>query len=73
METTKKMIPVWFWVGLMMVVYGILIVGIGVYYLVSPPQGYAAKWTNPNLWWGLIMLVVGGVFMFLGRNKKESN
>lgn len=72
-EVTKRMIPVWFWIGIMMIVYGVLISGAGIYYLISPPQNYAAKWTNPNLWWGLFMLVVGFVFLFLGRNKKESN
>jgi len=73
MENTKQMIPVWFWVGIMMLIYGILVTGAGIYYLINPPQSYAAKWTNPNLWWGIIMLVVGVIFMFLVRIKKESN
>ncbi len=73
MENSKQMISVWFWVGLMLLVYGILVCGAGVYYLSSPPENYAAKWTNPNLWWGLIMLITGVVFLFLGRKKRESN
>lgn len=70
MENTGKMISVWFWVGLMLLVYGLLVSGAGVYYLFNPPINYQAKWTNPNLWWGGIMLAVGLLFLFLGRNRK---
>lgn len=75
MENTnaKQMISVWFWVGCMMIVYGLLVTGAGVYYLFSPPLNYAARWTNPNLWWGIIMLIVGAIFLYLGRIKKSSN
>ncbi len=73
MENNKQMIPVWFWVGLMMLVYGVLITGAGIYYLSNPPLDYAAKWTNPDLWWGLIMLIVGVVFVLLSRKKALSN
>ncbi|MGB9599143.1 MAG: hypothetical protein ACP5QK_05495 [Myxococcota bacterium] len=72
MEDTKQMISVWFWVGCMMLIYGLIITGAGVYYLFLPPQSYAAKWTNPNLWWGMIMLIVGQIFLYLGRIKKSS-
>ncbi len=73
MENSKKMIPVWFWVGVMMLTYGVLILGIGIYFVISPPQNYAARWTNPNLWWGITMTIVGAIFLYLGRNKKDSN
>jgi len=73
MENQKQMIPVWFWVGLMLLVYGILITGAGLLYISSPPSNYMAKWTNPNLWWGGVMLVVGVIFLYLGRKKNTSN
>lgn len=73
MENTKQMISIWFWVGIVMVVYGILVSSTGIYYIFSPPENYGAKWTNPNLWWGTVMLLTGLLFMYLGRTKKGSN
>lgn len=73
MTNSKQMISVWFWVGIMMLIYGVLITGAGIYYFYSPPKDYLAKWTNPNLWWGFVMLITGILFLYLGRKKRESN
>ncbi len=66
-DTNKGMISIWFWVGLVLTVYGFIIIGTGIYY-VFEPAGLAGKvGGNPNLWWGAVMLVSGFVFLALGR------
>jgi uncharacterized membrane protein len=39
--TQKKMISIWFWVGLVLGVYGLIITSMGVYYIFSPEAAVA--------------------------------
>ena len=75
MESThhEHQVPIWFFVGMMLFVYGLLITGAGIYALGNPTEvqkhlqehlpkiGPAATWffLHPDIWWGAIMAVVG--------------
>ena len=37
MADKKHFIPIWFFIGLLLTIYGVLILGSGVYELISPP------------------------------------
>ena len=70
MNESKKMISIWTWVGLVLTIYGLIIVGCGLYYLVEPDTKTAMAAIHPSLWWGAIMVVAGGVFLslkFIGK------
>jgi hypothetical protein len=55
------MIPVWFFVGVLLGIYGVLILASGI-----------AEWSNPRatvmaelhapVWWGALLIVVGGIY-----------
>jgi hypothetical protein len=55
-----KEIPIWFFIGVLLVVYGVLILGYGISELIT---GVTANVVLSNLhapvWWGAIMLVLG--------------
>jgi hypothetical protein len=60
-----RVLPVWFFVGLMLTVFGTIITATGVYFLFRPQHATALAERNPSLWWGLIMLAAGAVFLVL--------
>jgi len=66
-NTTPKMISIWFWVGLVLGVYGLIITGTGIYYIFEPAALAGKIGGNPNLWWGIIMTVAGAIFLVLGK------
>jgi len=72
-NNAKKMISIWFWVGLVLTVYGIIITGTGVYYIFEPAAIAGKIGGNTNLWWGVIMLVAGVIFMLLGKFEKNES
>lgn len=57
-----KMLSIWFFVGLMLTVMGLIITAMGVYYIFNPETTTAMAHLNPSLWWGLIMLISGLLF-----------
>jgi energy-converting hydrogenase Eha subunit E len=59
----KQIIPVWFFVGLLLLVYGTLIAISGVAEWQSPPATVRADLHAP-VWWGAVMLVLGSVWVF---------
>jgi hypothetical protein len=59
----KKMLPIWFFVGLLLTVVGIIITAMGIYYAFVPETHTALAHLNPSLWWGAIILVGGLIFL----------
>jgi divalent metal cation (Fe/Co/Zn/Cd) transporter len=62
--------PIWYFVGLILLVIGSLIFLAGIYYLIEPSsrQTVLAE-THPNLWWGAIMMIFGAILYF--KTRKE--
>jgi hypothetical protein len=57
----EQQIPIWFFIGALLAVYGVMIMGVGVYGLFVPPDVKLAEYHAP-LWWGAIMLAVGAFY-----------
>jgi hypothetical protein len=70
-------IPLWFFIGALLLFYGILIVIAGVYYLYFPPEEIrrilkstveadVAKiriWNlHPGIWWGALLTIIGAIY-----------
>jgi len=71
----KKMLDIWFFVGLILLIYGLIIALTGVYYIFGPKPTTSLGETNPCLWWGGV-LIGGGIFFqilshFLRRGDHE--
>ena len=60
----KDMISIWLFIGLLLVVYGAIIMGAGMVELFWPPATPTVlAELHPSLWWGALLLVLGGVFV----------
>ena len=64
------MIPVWFFVGVILLIYGVIILVTGIYEFTSPPPTVLAK-THPAVWWGALLTVIGGIYVYLYMPKKS--
>jgi hypothetical protein len=57
---------IWYFVGLLLAIMGAIITISAVYSLLSPPeQSKIFSHLHPDLWWGILMLVVGFLFAVL--------
>ena len=62
--------PIWYFVGLMLLVMGGLIFVAGIYqFLNPPPVPTVLAETHPGIWWGAFMALVG-VGMYLLTRKQ---
>ncbi|HVY91292.1 MAG TPA: hypothetical protein VHA14_01030 [Bryobacteraceae bacterium] len=59
-------ISIWFFIGLLILVYGVLILGAGVADLSSPPHVVMAD-LHVGIWWGILLIVIGAVYVFFFR------
>lgn len=73
MSTTQAtMKSIWFFVGLMLLIVGSLVCLAGIIDLISPPQQKTVlAHTHPAIWWSLLMIAAGGLFLFTHRNKRH--
>ena len=56
----KGFISIWFFIGVLLTAYGVLITASGLYELVSPPA-HAVVLANlhAGIWWGAVLLAIG--------------
>jgi len=65
------MISIWFFVGALLLVYGVLILGAGLYGLAHPPAVVLAS-LHAEIWWGLLLILLGSIYsvrFFPGRGR----
>lgn len=63
--------PIWYFVGLILLIMGGLILLSGIYQILFPPSVKTVlAETHPDLWWGAIMILFGG-FMYLKARKPQ--
>ncbi len=69
--TNKKQesLSIWFFCGLLTFVYGLILVGQGIYDLYHPPMTVLAE-LHPTLKWGVLMAVIGAVYVVRFRPVK---
>ena len=71
MSEKHSIIPVWFFVGVLFLVYGVLILGSGLAEWSHPPNTVLSELHAP-VWWGALLIVLGVVYCGAfrpGRNK----
>src|SRR5450759_624400 len=56
----KGMVSIWFFIGALLLLYGILITGAGLYELSNPPaHPVVHAELHAGIWWGAILLILG--------------
>jgi hypothetical protein len=71
MSEKHHMIPVWFFVGLLLLAYGALIVASGIAEWHDPPPTVLANLHAP-VWWGSLMAVLGVAYIYAFRPRRSS-
>ena len=69
----RKMLSIWFFVGVMLTILGTLIFATGMNYIFHPQDRTVLAHLNPNLWWGAVMLVSGLTFLIPAIIHHRSN
>ncbi len=53
-------ISIWYLIGQLLVIYGALIGGTGIYYCFHPqPERLILAYLHADLWWGVFMFLLG--------------
>jgi hypothetical protein len=55
------MVSIWFLVGVLLFIYGILILGSGIYGLSHPPKVVLAD-LHAGIWWGALLIAMGAFY-----------
>ena len=65
-------LSIWFFIGVLLTIYGLLITGAGVYDLFSPPVHPAVLANlHTGIWWGALLLVIGLIYFIRFYPKKQ--
>jgi hypothetical protein len=65
-------VQVWFFVGLMFLVYGCLILASGLAEWSRPPATVLANLHAP-VWWGGLLIVLGSIYCYRFRPQRDSS
>lgn len=67
----KHAIPIWFFIGVELVIYGLLILGAGIYELIVPAAHPVVLFKlHAGIWWGGILLLGGVIYCLKFRPRK---
>ncbi|NYF79952.1 hypothetical protein [Granulicella arctica] len=59
--SNHKEISIWFFCGILMLGYGLVLIITGLLELHNPPPTVLAN-LHPTLWWGVLLSVFGGFY-----------
>lgn len=72
MATEKhRIIPVWFFVGVLLFIYGLLILVSGLTEWSHPPDTVLSN-LHAAVWWGALLVVLGGIYCLMFRPKDNT-
>ena len=57
----RRTFEVWFYIGAMLGIYGIMLTAAGVYQWIHPPATVLAQ-EHATFWAGVVLLLVGGAY-----------
>jgi hypothetical protein len=67
---TEHGIPIWFFIGALLAVYGALILGAGIAGLFRPPHVALAS-LHAGIWWGALLLAIGLGYVTAFRPRRK--
>jgi hypothetical protein len=60
---TGGSLSIWFFIGLSLLVNGVLIFGAGIYGIMSPPSNRVVLYNlHADVWWGALLLFLGAFY-----------
>lgn len=72
MADKKHFLSIWLFIGALLLIYGVLILGSGIYDLINPPaqQPVLAELHAP-IWWGALLTVLGLIYTIAFRPSRN--
>jgi len=62
---SKGSISIWFFIGVSLLVNGVLILSAGVYEFVHPPEHRVVLFRlHASIWWGALLLILGVFYCY---------
>ena len=72
MSETKHVIPIWFFIGILLTIYGVLILGAGLWDVINGiKRDVVMAEAHAAVWWGILLLVIGGFYSIRFRPGKN--
>jgi divalent metal cation (Fe/Co/Zn/Cd) transporter len=69
-EKATGLKTIWFFVGIVLLMMGILVFISGIINLINPPPKQPVlSELHPALWWGGMMVVMGLIYLISNKNK----
>ncbi len=67
-------IPIWFFIGVLLIIYGVMICGYGIFELITGNYPAGVQLTNLHtpIWWGGILAILGLVYIVKFRPKRSN-
>jgi hypothetical protein len=67
------MISIWFFIGVSLLINGVLILGAGLYELQHPPVHRVVLYTaHAPIWWGALLALAGLIYCVVYRPRKTA-
>jgi hypothetical protein len=67
-----KRISIWFFIGTLLLFYGVLILGSGIYEWVNPsPTRVVLAELHAAVWWGAVLIAMGAFYSVRFRPGRE--
>lgn len=68
---TSGTLSIWFFIGISLLVNGVLILGAGIYEIFYPPKVQVVFFQlHANVWWGTVLAVIGAFYcVYFAPNK----
>jgi len=73
MSKQTHMLPVWFFIGVLLFTYGVIIFVVAIVDFRHPSEVMLSQY-HPDLFGGILLLLIGGLYTFCfwpGRRKKQ--
>jgi hypothetical protein len=65
-------ISIWFFIGVLLTLYGVIITATGLYELVSPPANPPVFANlHASIWWGAVLLIIGLIYFIRFFPRKQ--
>jgi len=61
---------IWFFVGVLTLAYGLVLLAIGIWEFSHPPVGIVLSQYHGTFWWGLLMTTFGAFYTIRFRPQK---
>ncbi len=60
----RSELPVWLYIGILLLIYAVMLLSAGVYQLSHPPRTVLAQY-HATLWAGVVLLILGATYVLV--------